>query len=443
MSFPPYPKYKPSEVEWLGDVPEHWGVKPIKAICSVNDEALCEDTPADQHIEYVEISDVEAGRGIVSTSLMAFSEAPSRARRKIRDGDVLVSTVRTYLRAIAPVENAPENLVASTGFAALRPRSVESSFLGYLCQAEFFISGIICKSVGVSYPAINASELVRLNVPLPTKDEQKTIAAFLDRETAKIDALVEEQKHLIQLLKEKRQAIITHAVTKGLDPNAPMKPSGIEWLGDIPEHWSTSQLRYLAHRIVDGTHFTPTYVDDGVAFLRVTDITGPSVDLDDVKRITPKEHEELIARCKPEKGDLLLSKNGTIGVPRVVTWDWEFSIFVSLCVIKLREALNADFASYVFLSSAIERQINDGAKQSTVTNLHLEKIASFRFPLPPLSEQRTIVDALDGKVRALNEGIGTAQRAVDILQERRSALISAAVIGKIDVRHQFSEAEAA
>jgi len=214
MSFPRYPAYKDSGVEWLGEVPEHWGLKPIKAVATCNDQALPESTPSDYEIDYVEISGVTEGR-IVETTLMQFGDAPSRARRQLRHGDVLVSTVRTYLRAIAPVVVPPENLIASTGFAVIRPRAIDAGYMRYVFLAEYLIAEVIARSVGVSYPAVNASDLMRLRAPMPPEDEQRAIAAFLDRETAKIDALVADQEKLIALLQEKRQAVISHAVTKG------------------------------------------------------------------------------------------------------------------------------------------------------------------------------------------------------------------------------------
>jgi len=244
MSFSRYPAYKDSGVEWLGEVPEHWAVKPIKTLATCNDEVLDESTPPDYKIEYVEISGVDANQGITDATSVSFAEAPSRARRRVQDGDVIVSTVRTYLRAIAPITDPPKNMTVSTGFAVVRPRSVDSALLGYLFRAEFLIAEVIARSVGVSYPAINASVLMGLYVPLPLPEEQTTITTFLDRETAKIDALVAEYRTLIELLKEKRQAVISHAVTKGMDPTVPMKDSGVEWLGEVPEHWTVCALSY-------------------------------------------------------------------------------------------------------------------------------------------------------------------------------------------------------
>lgn len=166
---------------------------------------------------------------------MLFEKAPSRARRVVRDGDVIISTVRTYLEAIAAIDNPPENLIVSTGFAVIRPNPyLHKGYAAYCLRANGFIKEVVARSVGVSYPAINASDLVNIKVPEPTYEEQEKIAGFLDHETAKIDTLIDKQQQLIQLLKEKRQAVISHAVTKGLNPNAPMRDSGVEWLGGLP-----------------------------------------------------------------------------------------------------------------------------------------------------------------------------------------------------------------
>jgi type I restriction enzyme S subunit len=235
MSFPRYKKYKPSGVEWLGDVPEHWEVKPLKTVASFNDEVLPESFGAEEEIEYVDIGSVSFAGGIERMETMLYGNAPSRARRKVRDGDVIASTVRTYLKAIAPVIDPPANMIVSTGFAVIRPRvGLVPHFAKFALQTNFFVDAVISLSTGVSYPAINASEMARIAITVPPPPEQTQIAAFLDRETAKIDELVAEQRRLMELLKEKRQAVISHAVTQGLNPKAPMKPSGIEWLGDVP-----------------------------------------------------------------------------------------------------------------------------------------------------------------------------------------------------------------
>ena len=205
------------------------------------------------------------------------------------------------------------------------------------------------------------------------------------------------------------------------------KDSGVEWLGSIPKHWYTSKLKHLTKQIVDGAHFTPTYVNEGVPFLRVTDVQSKTIDKSSIKYIPQREHDELIKRCQPEKGDLLLSKNGTIGVPKIVDWDWSFSIFVSLCLIKFKPKLDAQFAYFFFLSHEIKEQIFGQIKQSTVINLHLDKIANFDLALPSVTEQKLIANFLDHETAKIDTLIEEQQSLIRLLQEKRQAVISHAV----------------
>jgi len=418
MSFPRYPKYKPSGVEWLGDVPEGWVVcAPKRRIKSAAGGTLIKGMCSDEFSEGLFPGFSASGQNVWLEEYAYDCPAIVLSAVGARCGKAFKA-------------DGHWGVVANTHCLFPLPNS-DRDYLWYLTnQEDWWEKG------GSAQPFVKVSETMARPWVFPPLPEQTAIAEFLDRETAKIDELVAEQRRLMELLKEKRQAVISHAVTKGLNPHAPMKPSGIEWLGEVPAGWKAMRFRYLTKQIVDGTHFTPTYVDEGVPFLRVTDITSPHLKLDEVKRIPQSEHDELIKRCRPIKGDLLLSKNGTIGVPQVVEWEWDFSIFVSLCLIKLKPALNVYFARYVFLSSTIEIQINEETKQSTVINLHLEKIAAFKFPVPPIEEQSAIVRYLDQELPKFDSLTAEAQRAIDLLQERRTALISAAVTGQIDVRQQ-------
>lgn len=205
------------------------------------------------------------------------------------------------------------------------------------------------------------------------------------------------------------------------------KESGSEWVGCVPAHWLVSKLKYYANQIVDGAHFTPTYVDEGVPFLRVTDIQSKLIDRNNIKFIPQSEHDELINRCKPKQGDLLLSKNGTIGIPKIIDWDWEFSIFVSLCLIKLKPILDVRFVSYFFMSHEIKEQIYGQIKQSTVINLHLDKIENFELALPLLGEQSKIANFLDHETAKIDTLIEKQQQLIKLLKEKRQAVISHAV----------------
>lgn len=440
MSFPRYPAYKNSGVEWLGEVPSHWRVARLNTIATCNDEVLLESTSEDYEIEYVEISSVQAGTGIVESAILPFGNAPSRARRVVRDGDVLVSTVRTYLRAIVQIKSAPENMIVSTGFAVLRPRRINSGFLGYACQSESFVSEVISRSVGVSYPAINASELARLPLPLPTTLEQTTIATFLDRETAKIDALVAEQKRLIELLKEKRQAVISYAVTKGLDPSVPMKDSGVEWLGEVPAHWEVRSISSISTKITNG-YVGPTrdiLVDDGVRYLQSLHVKGNKIRFDQPYFVSEEwslEHSKSIL----EAGDVLIVQTGDIGQVAVVPPEFAGCNCHALIIVSpIREVLSGDWLASLLNSDYGFHSLLSIQTGALHPHLNCGNVKFLFVPVPPLDEQAVIQRHITASTEKFDDLILEAETAIEILRERRTALISAAVTGQIDVREVVS-----
>ncbi len=213
------PHFKDSGIEWLGEIPEHWEVKRLKYTASINDEALSETTDPDYEFTYVDIGSVNAVDGITATEDYRFENAPSRARRIVRDGDTIVSTVRTYLRAITTIRKTDlrNSLIVSTGFAVVRPRSIVSRYLSCILTSSYFVETVVSRSTGVSYPAINASDVGNIEVIVPPLPEQRAIAAFLDRETARIDGLINKVNESIALLSEYRTALISAAVTGKID----------------------------------------------------------------------------------------------------------------------------------------------------------------------------------------------------------------------------------
>ena len=227
---------------WATGLPKTWIARRLKYDATFNDDKLPEDFPEDADIGYIEISDVSQLRGVERFETVAFGDAPSRARRKLKSGDTLLSTVRTYLKAVAFVDESVANSVASTGFAVVRPgKRFIPRFLSWVLQSDIFVNEVVSYSVGVSYPAINAIDVANLIAIQPPLDVQHAIAAHLDRETAKIDTLIAKKRELIAKLKEQRSALISRTVTRGLppeaaqaaglDPNPPMRDSGVEWLG--------------------------------------------------------------------------------------------------------------------------------------------------------------------------------------------------------------------
>jgi len=313
------------------------------------------------------------------------------------------------------------------------PNHLDTKFVFYWLMSER--NNIIELAQGGGQPNISQEIVKNLRVFAPDIETQKLIATFLDRKTAAIDTLIAKKQRLIQLLEEKRTALINQAVTKGLNPNVPMKDSGIPWIGKIPEHWEVKRLKYLTTKIIDGTHFTPTYIDSGIPFLRVTDIHHNHIDWSSVKFISEIEHFELSKRCNVEKNDVLLSKNGTIGITFVVNFDRPVSIFVSLCLLKLRKnILLPKFFASLFQTYAIEEQIAEGSKKNTVTNLHLNKICEFWIPVPPIDEQQIILDEINKAGQQIKKLIGSIELQIEKLQEYRRSLITAAVTGKLNIK---------
>ena len=439
MSFARYPTYKDSGVEWLGKVPAHWKTAPLKSVSTHNDEVLDERTAPDAEIVYVDISSVDAVNGIKTKEGMLFSAAPSRARRRVKHGDVIVSTVRTYLKAIAKISDPEENLIVSTGFAVIRPRGeLMPDFLGHLVAAGFFVEQVIAHSTGVSYPAINASELVAILVPVPPFSEQTQIAAFLDRETAKIDGLVAEQRRLMALLKEKRQATISHAVTQGLNPDAPIKPSGIEWLGDVPAHWNAKRLRDVANLNPSKSEIAALERNSLVSFLPMSAIgEDGSLSFDFEKPIGELESGYTYFR----DGDVAIAKitpcyeNGKGALMHGLTQGIGFGTTELIVVRPKPERSCGEFLHFLFISTVfrnIGKSYMYGAGgQKRVPD---DFVRNFATGFPPAPEQVAIAAFLEAELAKFDTLTAEAQRAIDLLQERRTALISAAVTGQIDVR---------
>lgn len=413
-----------------------WPKRRLKFCATYNDEVLPENTDDFASIEYIEISDVSLVDGIQNTSLIEFHEAPSRARRKVRSGDVLISTVRTYLKAIASVEKAPDNLIASTGFCVIRPsQNLYPSFAGWVVKSGEFVGEVVSRSVGVSYPAINASQLVDIEIPLPPLPTQQRIAAFLDEKTARIDALIAKKQALLERLAEKRQALITQAVTKGLNPAAPMKDSGIEWLGQIPKHWEVKRLKFGTSKI--GSGVTPrggasVYVNEGVALLRSQNIHFNGLELDDVVFIDEETDSEM-NQTKVQYLDVLLNITGA-SIGRCCIFDRkEISANVNqhVCIVRMNEHHIPQYITLLLCSAVGQLQIDLSQNGASREGLNFGDLGNFNFPSPPLLEQKEI--ALQ-TIQALNEIQNQKDKIIHsilILSEYRATLITAAVTGQI------------
>ena len=284
------------------------------------------------------------------------------------------------------------------------------------------------------------NEMAEISFALPAECEQFKIIEYLDHETAKIDNLIAKQEKLIELLNEKRQAVISHAVTKGLNPNVPMKDSDVEWLGQVPEHWDVWKFAHIAPIITCGVASTPTYVEEheGIPFLSAQNIKNNKLSLHKFNYISHSLHEQLTRYRKPELGDILVTRVGAgIGEACIVDIDLEFSIYVSLTHIRVNQNIASNkFIMYFFGTDYCKFLNHEGTVTGGgVGNLNVNNVVKYQIGLPSLEEQQKIVGHIENYIYQQDELISKAESAIQLMQERRTALISAAVTGKIDVRN--------
>ncbi|PMG79273.1 hypothetical protein BCU83_13730 [Vibrio breoganii] len=424
-----YPEYKDSGVEWLEDIPTHWSSKALKFLCTYNDDVINETTDPETIIEYVDIGSVSAVEGISKTEKVAFGKSPSRARRIVRNGDVIVSTVRTYLEAIAPITNPPENMIVSTGFAVIRPNSkLDKGFAAYCLRAKGFIREVVARSVGISYPAINATELVGISVPYLPYEEQQKIANFLDHETAKIDTLITKQEKLIELLKEKLLANRYHTVTKGLNPDVNFVETGISWTPLAPEHWLQVPNRSVMsmRRVLVGQNYRN---------YQLLSLTKKGVLVRNISSGEGKQSDHLDRTQEVRKGDLVFCLFDVEETPRTVGLSHHLGMISGdYTVFECSNPNMARFLEY-FYKAMDDRKLLKPLYRGLRKRIPKPGFLRVNIPVPPKEELESILQSLDYLEERIEQLTHLADKQVTILKERKTALISAAVTGKIDVRN--------
>lgn len=436
-----YQSYKDSGVEWIGEIPSHWKRIKFKYVTNL---MTCGHAATPKYVDKSEGYIFLSAQNIRNEKVDFWKhnyispelhETLTR-NNKVEKGDILQVRVggNTNIGQTAVYESDKEvSIYVSLSHIKLNEK-VLSGYIKHLCNSSGYKEeATITMRIGGGVANFNVGDQERIIISLPPISEQQQIVSYLDRKTQQIDNLIQHKEQKIDLLKEKRISVINQAVTKGLVPDVVMKDSGVEWIGKIPSHWFVVKVKYVTNKVVDGTHFTPTYTDSGIPFLRVTDIQSEEINLDKVKYISSEEHAELIKRCNPERGDVLLSKNGTIGITKVVDWDWEFSIFVSLCLLKFKENFSPYLFSWFFESDVVNQQVSESSKKTSVTNLHLDKIREMKLLQPPIEEQNEIVQYLNEETKEIDELINYEEGKIQLLSEYRKSLISEVVTGKIRV----------
>lgn len=430
---------------WYDELPAGWSAAELRRVAEIsasNVDKISQD--GEMPVRLCNYTNVYYNDLV--TADLDFMEATATAseiaRFQLRGGEVLLTKDSETAEDIAIpsyVMSGLENVVCGYHLYLLRPdpEEVDGRFLMRACSVSPVRDQFVTAAIGITRFGLGQQDLGSSFVPVPPLPVQRKVADFLDCETAKIDRLIEEKQRLIELLEEKRTALITKAVSKGLDPAVEKKDSGVEWLGEIPAHWEVTRLKHVTKYIIDGVHSTPQYVESGVPFVTVKNLTAvdEGISFDDVKFIDEKTHAVLSRRTRPEKGDILLSKDGTLGVPRVVDTDRPFNIFVSVALLKpLKQKVDALFLRFALESDPAKEQFRSRTLGSALTHLHLGQIANVVVSLPPLREQHAIASELRQSLEQLRGTRDLVDEAIDLLREYRSVLISAAVTGKIDVQ---------
>lgn len=429
MSFPRYPRYKDSGVEWLGQVPEHWALKPLWTFFRRVKRTGFEDE---------QLLSVYRDHGVIPKSSRDDNfNKPSddlSVYQLVVPGDLAINKMKAWQGSVAI--STHRGIVSPAYFVYEVLHTANSRYLHYLMRSVRYITGYLSVSKGIRINQWDLEPQLHSRMPLtvPSPEEQNAIAAFLDRETGKIDELVAEQRRLMELMKEKRQAVISDAVTRGLNPAVPLKPSGIEWLGNVPKHWSVQPLflRYQAvlGKMVDEKQKTGEHP---VSYLRNADVNWDRINISDLPTfdVAPEEEE----RCLLRAGDLLICEGGA-GVGQTSIWQGELErCAFQKALHRLRPWSNDETPRFLYycMRYAVESGIVLAGGTATIPHLTGEQIRRYRFPCPPVEEQQEIVAFLDCEAKKFDTLAAEAQRAIDLLQERRTALISAAVTGQIKV----------
>ena len=407
----------------------------LKYAATINDEALSEETDADYELQYVDISNVDSLGKIHKIATYPFAEAPSRARRRVRDGDVIISCVRTYLQAIAPIQDPPDNLIVSTGFAVVRPCAgvLDAAFGRYMLREPSFLAEVEMRSVGVSYPAVNASDLGDIPIHLPPKPHQRAIADYLDRETARLDALVAAKERVLGLLAEKRRALITRAITRGLDTHAPLRDPGIPWLGKIPAHWTRSHLKRLLASMNYGISVS-VETSGNVAVLRMGDIQDGEIDYSRVGFVGKVDDTLLL-----QPGDLVFNRTNSleqIGKVALFRGKSDYPVSFASYLVRFRcgPSVLPEFLNW-FLNSAYPLAWGRAQALPAIgqANLNPNRYGYLPISLPSIREQEEIVRYISNWTNRIDAVRAETQRTIALLVERRAALIAAVVSGQLEV----------
>ncbi|MYL22618.1 restriction endonuclease subunit S [Halomonas alkaliantarctica] len=442
MTYPAYPEYKDSGVEWLGEVPAHWEVKRLRYVAELNpSKSEVRSLPAKSYVSFIPMEAVGDDGSLSLDQTRPINEVLA-GYTYVREGDVTIAKITPcFENGKGAVMRGLKNRVGfgTTELTVMRPKAelTTSNYLYRVVSSEPFRVLGESSMYGAGGQKRVPDEFVRnFTIAWPPFKEQAEIQNFLDHETARIDALVEEQQRLIELLKEKRQAVISHAVTKGLDPDVPMKDSGVEWLGEVPKHWPQVRLKHVVSQIIDTEHKTVHFHEDGeYLVVRTSNVRNGELILEGAKYTDAAGYKEWTSRGRPQPGDVLFTREAPAGEACFVPHDIDLCLGQRMVLFIVNKArVDSQFLIYSIYAGLSSEFIESLSQGSTVVHFNMSDIRNIPLFEPSLEEQESICGHLRTHLDCFDKLIEEASGSVELMKERRSALISAAVTGKIDVR---------
>lgn len=439
MSFPKYPKYKQSNLQWTRELPEHWESWKLAHAFSVIGSGTTPKTDNrayydDGEIPWINTGDLNDGELVACDKRITQQAiADHTSLRLYPTGSLLIAMYGATIGKLGVLRFPATVNQACCVFGGTSPILARFMFYWFIGLRQQILS----LATGGGQPNVSQDILRTLRVSCPSSEEQTEIIRFLDRETSKIDSLVAEQRRLIELLKEKRQAVISHAVTKGLNPHAPMKPSGIEWLADVPEHWQLRRVKTVSSFVTSGPRgWSERIGETGSLFVQSGDLNDHmEVEFMTAKRVQVENDAES-TRTRMREGDVVVcvtgAKTGNVAVCNIIPEP--AYVNQHLCLIRPTPDVLSSFLG-VLLKSRLGQIYFEISQYGLKQGLSLEDVEEAPVILPPVNEQQEIIALLDTETAKLDALTSEAERAIELLQERRTALISAAVTGKIDVRN--------
>ena len=443
MKLKPYPKYRDSGIKWIGEIPEGWEVRKLKQVTSIMISNVDKKSkPNEEEVLICNYNEVYNNEFI--TSNLNFMKATASIEQinkfSIKKEDVIITKDSETPEDIAVPSLVEENLnkiVCGYHLAVIRPNNskIEGKFLLRLFQSRKINNQFVISAKGVTRFGISTYPIKNSFVVVPPKQIQTAIANFLDSKTAEIDALIEKDKKLIELLKEKRTALINHAVTKGLDPNVKLKDSRIEGIGEIPEGWEVVPLKKYLETSVDYRGATPEKTNEGIFLVTGKNIKGGKIDYELSKEyVFEDQYEEVMHRGKPKIGDLLFTTEAPLG--EVANVDYE-KIALAQRIIKIRgkkQKLDNYYLKYYIMTQLFQSHLQSLATGSTALGLKASNWCFLRLIVPPLPEQLQIVQYLDKASAKIDKTIKHLEKKIKLLEEYKKSLIHQVVTGKVDVR---------